>query len=152
MRWWFLIIMTVFASTSTAEIYRWTDDNGQVHYGQRPAGDHAQRLEIRTESPATSSVQPVEAERRARQQRLLDAYEYEREQKAQQAARAAHEARQQAVQCEQLRNQLRRLDYGGPIYFQTEGGERRYLDDDQRAAEITRLGSAYRKACGAPPE
>lgn len=36
MRYLFLIICLVLASAASAEVYRWTDADGQVHYSDRP--------------------------------------------------------------------------------------------------------------------
>lgn len=33
-------------SSSTTKIYKWTDENGVVHYGENPAGAGAQQLQI----------------------------------------------------------------------------------------------------------
>ena len=42
-----LLILLVLASTPTlAEIYRWTDAEGRVHFGQRPPAQ-AERIEVR---------------------------------------------------------------------------------------------------------
>jgi hypothetical protein len=152
MRLWFVIVLMTSVSANAAEIYRWTDENGQVHYGERPPDDRAQPMDIPTESSSAPRLQSDETARRARQQRLLEAYEYERARKAERAALAANKASQLAVQCERLRNQWRRLNFGGPVYFQGEDGERRYLDEDQRTAEKNRLRPAYREACGTSPE
>lgn len=152
MRLWFVIVLMTSVTANAAEIYRWTDERGQVHYGERPPDDRAQSMDIPTGSTSAPRLQADEAARRARQQRLLEAYEYERARKAERAAQAASKASQLAVQCERLRNQWRRLNYGGPVYFQGEDGERRYLDEQQRAAEKNRLRPAYREACGASPD
>lgn len=149
-----LLVFTLLLASGVfaAEIFRWTDENGQVHYGERPPDNQAQRLDIPAGRSGTSAEVPDERQRRARQQRLLEAFEYERGRKATRQAQDAEQARQRAVQCERLRRHWRRLSYAGPIYSAGEDGERRYLDDAERAAQKDRVRPAYQQACGEAPD
>lgn len=139
-------------ASAQAEIYRWTDDMGRVHYGERPPGRDAVRLELPESRSEPANVTAGETERRERQRRMLEAFEYERGRKAEQAAREADQRRRRQAACERLRAQWRRLSYPGPIYFSEDGGGRRYLDDAQRAAEKDRLRPFYQQACGDSPD
>lgn len=43
-----LALMLVFSAVASAEIYKWTDENGQVHFGDRPTESvKAETVEIR---------------------------------------------------------------------------------------------------------
>ena len=133
-----------------AEIYRWTDDNGRVHYGERPPHDAANRVDLsRASRPAAPAAS--ETERRARQQRMLDAFSHKREQKKAQKALEQQKRQQLAKDCEQIKRHWRDLNYGGPIYYEMPDGGRRYLDDNERAAELDELRPAYRQACEEEP-
>jgi hypothetical protein len=136
---------------AVAEVYRWTDANGQVHYGARPPPQGAERLDLpkATVAPATGDAD-VEA-RRARQRRLLESYEYERGQKEAEAERAAQQQQQNAQRCRELQRRWRRLSHPGPIYFGRADGGRDYLDDAGREAEKERMRPAYVQACGRQP-
>ncbi len=60
-----ILLLAVLAAINpaTAEIYRWTDENGKVHFSDRPARDHAsETIEVRINtyksvSYATSSLE-----------------------------------------------------------------------------------------------
>ena len=142
------LVLLAATTVAAADIYRWTDEAGRVHFGERPPPG-AERVELPTRGP--SAPPPDEAQRRARQQRAVDAYAYEREQKAAQAARDAERARQLAEQCRGLQQSWKRLNHPGPIYLKSKGGERSYLDEQQRQAEKDRLRPVYRKVCGEDP-
>jgi hypothetical protein len=133
--------------SASAEIYRWTDEAGRVHYGERPPGDGAEPVVVRP-SPAGGAAAPSEAQRRERQQRLLESFEYERARRAEQRAEAARLADRRARDCRQVQAILRRLDHAGPVYVTDADGSRRYLDDAERAAEKARLEPTYERACG----
>ena len=152
MKWLLYPIVLLLAHPAVAaEVYRWTDEQGRVHYGERPPAQGAERLDLPATGSPSTTPDASATERRARQQRLLDAYAYERERK--QAAQAEAAAREQelAQECARLQRYWRRLSFSGPIYIKGDAGERRYLSDQQRAAEIERLRPAYRAACGREP-
>jgi hypothetical protein len=92
---------------------------------------------------------PTESERRARQQRMLESYEYERARKAERQAAEARRKRELARQCDRLRRYRQTLAFAGPVFVEDDGGQRRYLDDAERAAEQARLRPAIEQACGA---
>lgn len=134
-----------------AEIYRWTDSAGRVHFGERPPGESATRIDLPESREETEAALPDAALRRERQQRLLESFEYERARKAEREAETARRASQRATQCERLRQYWQRLNHPGPIYEADARGERRYWDESERQAEQRRIAPIYRQQCGAPP-
>lgn len=46
-RWTLLFFLSLFVSVAFAQVHKWTDKNGQVHYGQRPQqNSEAVKLEV----------------------------------------------------------------------------------------------------------
>ena len=122
-----------FAAGATAnEIYRWTDDNGNVHYEDRPSGAASEeRIDItyrRTDSGAVN--QRVQA-RLDREADRADAKSVAaaREQEAADQAAAAEE---RAKACERARARLETYLQSRRLYRTDENGERVYLDDAER--------------------
>jgi len=152
MRWAFMVCLFCLAQAASTEVFRWTDEHGRVHYGERPPRSGAARR-IDLPPAKTPSAVPDEGmvQRRARQERLLDSYAYERERKAAAAARDAEAEASRAAHCESLRRRWRRLSWAGPLYVRGAGGDRDYLSDEQRLAAKQRMRPAYQKACDAPP-
>ncbi len=138
-------------TAAAADVYRWTDEQGQVHFGQRPPPGGAQRIELPERGELNTYGGSDLSQRRERERRLLENYEYERMQKAAREARAAGERQQAAAECHKLQGHWRRLSFQGPIYFRREDGGRDYLSDEQRVAQKARLAPAYERACGRPP-
>lgn len=133
------------------DIYRWTDAQGRVHYGERPPHEQAEKLDLPKATPGSAAVPADEASRRLRRQRLLESFEYEREQKKVEQAKAAEQRRQQARACERAQRYWRGLLHPGPIYITQDNGERKYLSDEQRRSEQARFRPRYRKLCGEEP-
>lgn len=148
---WLAGIGCVAPPTLATDVYRWTDANGQVHYGQRaPTQTDADRIEV-PGGARDDAADPDAAERRARQQRLLDAYGYEREKKKQKAGQDAAHKRSQAERCSRIQARWRAYSHPGPIYYRRADGGRDYISDEQRAARLEKMRPAYIEACGEAP-
>ena len=78
-----ILIILLIPPLCYAEIYKWTDENGGVHYGERPSNPNSEKIEIKS-----STSQPDEGleKHRKKQQKLLQSYEDERAEKKQQKA------------------------------------------------------------------
>ena len=51
----FILLILLALQPATAELYRWTDENGKVHYSDRPARDQASE-EVKTRISTYESV------------------------------------------------------------------------------------------------
>jgi len=147
-----LVMLLAAATPEAADVYRWTDEQGRVHYGQRPPPQGAEKMQLPATKATLPSADQPSAQRRDRQQRLLEAYEYEREQKRIAEARLAQQRERDAARCRELQKSWRLLSYAGPVYRTDTGGERRYLSEDERAAEKAELRRAHLQACGTEPQ
>lgn len=127
-----VMAMTIASGAMANEIYKWTDENGDVHYEDRPSGAATEeRLDITYRRTDGSAVQK-------RVQTRVDAQTSRREAAsvaaaAQQEAAdnaAADEARKQ--KCDRSRARLESYLQSRRLYRTDENGERVYLDDAQR--------------------
>jgi len=132
------------------DVYRWTDENGMVHYGTRPPAEAGERvLQL---GPSQAEAVPDAAERVRKQQRLLESYQRERELKqAAEAKRAAQERRVSRL-CSGLNQQWRKLSHPGPIYVRESDGQRRYISDGERRQQKSALAEDLREHCGGVPD
>lgn len=132
----------VFAS----DIYKWIDDEGNVHYGDRPVGAEPERLAIasRPTDPARIQMQAeARAEARARAAE---------EKAAEQAGGPSPEeekaaADERAAKCATLREQMQRFVTSRRIYREDEAGERVYLDEEEMQATRQRTEEQLVKYC-----
>ena len=121
------------ASGATAnEIYKWTDENGTVHYGDRPSGAATeQRLAMtyaRTDSNAVQQrVQARVDARSAREEARAEAAASQKEAEENAATAAERESK-----CERSRARLESYLQSQRLYRTDDNGERVYLDDEQR--------------------
>ncbi len=128
-------------------IYKWTDADGNVHYGDRPSGAPTEeRLHMSYNRTSAASVnRRVDAYRDA-----TEARNKAKEEAAEAEAAAAEEraqADQRAAKCEQLRTQLRAMLDARRVYKEDANGERVYLDDDGREAARTKAEQQIQEFC-----
>lgn len=120
-----LLCLLLMPGLVAAEVYRWTDAQGQVHFGQRPEVVGAQQVEVKP--------QVVERDQltREREERTNRFYNARREEQAQASAAAAQRQSKRADECRKLRQSLASIPEGRR-YFRTEAnGERNYYSDQQ---------------------
>ena len=119
------------SSSIAGEIYKWTDEDGNLHYMDRPTGQPSeQRLAFNFTSTDNAAVRD----------RVQARHEHEA---ARQESRAAAAERQQSEaetlaqnerrhqQCQMYRSRLQNFLRSRRLYQEDDAGERTYLDDDQ---------------------
>ena len=121
-----------FASVATAgEIYKYTDEDGNVQYGDRPTGaDGEERMAVVYTGTSSDSISAQARERES----YMAAREERRNAKQEQAeaeATAAVEREERAAKCQQSRSRLESYLQSNRLYRETADGEREYLDEDQ---------------------
>ncbi|TGN38437.1 DUF4124 domain-containing protein [Marinobacter confluentis] len=124
-------IMVIPASASAQSVYKWTDENGIVHFGDRaPSGTESESVSIRTGKRAGSGdSDSASPQQRVQQMDEQAAQSAEREQLS-----AAEEARQKqrAANCQTARSNLSLIRSGSRIRVE-ENGEERYLTEEEKA-------------------
>ncbi len=144
------IALVALSTAAGAEVFRWTDAEGRVHYGDRPsAGSQSVPL---TSGPAPAQPAPSDAERLQRQQRMLDAYRQEREEKQQAEAKRKADDAERGRNCARARDTLARYERSGVIYEPQADGSRRYLSESERETEIRAAQGDVKRWCGPAPK
>lgn len=131
-----LCVLVLSASPAQAEvIYKWTDEKGTVHYGERPPeGVNAQRVTV-SNAPDPDEVDDPYASARAPEGEP-SAAQQQREQRAQMAEEQRQEAARIAAACEAQKSRLEQLIPRAKVILQNPDGTSRMLDDDERLSMI----------------
>lgn len=131
-----LLVISLLASNAYADVYKWVDSTGKVHYGdQPPPSNKTQKLRVETPSSATPPAEGAKApvsksladKEIEFQKRRVEAEEAQKKQEKQ-----ASEAKQKQENCVNARANLRNLQNNGRITTYDEKGERVFLDDAAR--------------------
>lgn len=140
---WLLVIACGTAPCGeAAEVFKWTDADGKVHFGDRPPAQGASSVTVRT-APAV----PGAADRHERTRALLDSYEREADAAAKSArARDEQEMRREKA-CKAAAYERRRLEHAGRIYTWEDNGERRFLEGHEYDDAIAHAREDADRAC-----
>ena len=140
------LLLAMAAPHAGAEgIYRWTDAQGRVHFGDRPPGEGRSAPIAAPVVPAAPAAS--EAERAERRQRLLDMYRDERIEKQEREAEEKAEEEDRRRRCAYARDRLARYEQSGRVYEPLPNGERRYLSEGERDAEIRTTRNEIARWC-----
>ncbi len=141
---------------ASAEMVKWVDEKGQVHYSDQPPSGKVKKVEtlnIRTaptSAPAEGgSGAAAPAAPRSAAEQAADFRK--RRMEADEAAKKAEQDKQQAEvarqNCENARGSLRSLQEGARIFRYDEKGERVFLDDAARQQSIAEAQKAVSQWC-----
>jgi hypothetical protein len=108
-----------------AEVYKWTDENGTIHYSDmKPNEAPSEKLNIKTNNPSQERASPQKSAQALDQQKSKDLEA--------QAERLKSETqrREQNSQCENARDNLKTLEENSRIKI-NENGEIRFLTPEE---------------------
>ena len=135
-------------SAMAGDIYKYVDQDGNVHYGDRPSGEPTeQRMALVSRSTSAESVQ-AQIDRRLERDAAIEEARKVRDGEEEAAAKARAEAEDRAAKCEENRSRLRSYDGALRLYKQDENGERVYLDEAERSAAENRMRELVNEYCG----
>ena len=140
----YLISMCYAASLQAAKVYSWTDEDGTVHFGDKPAHGDASEIKVK---PA-SVGDPSSANRVERSKKLLDSLTADRKEREQARADEEQAKKDQAAKCAKAKTYLKELTEAQYIYDESDAGEKQILDFKQRAQAEQDAAQKMRKLCG----
>lgn len=141
------LCLSLFGMTAPAEVYKWTDAEGRVHFGDRPpqAGAETVPMPEATDSPAATPEERLE-----KQRKLLHAFEEERRQKRDAQEQARQEQAERQRNCVLARDNLQSHERASGIYRLGPDGERIFLDEAQREQSLAQARAAVEQWCEKP--
>jgi hypothetical protein len=135
-----LLCAVLVPGLAAAEIYRWTDASGQVHFDEKP---QAGAVQVEVKAPALQN-DTAAVERQQRADRFFDA---RREEQQQASEKNRVQVAKVAQECQRLRTQYADLERGGTFYKVDTQGERVYYDEAQINRARTQLKTRLTQGC-----
>lgn len=133
-----VVVLLLLAPLAFAQVYKWTDAGGIVHYSETPPTTGTNYKQIKT----SGSVEPLAAPTPA----VADAEKTDSTTLATPAKPVADTPENRARLCESLKTNLDALQGSAPVVMQQEG-KPVALDDSQRKAQLTAAQAQYRQYC-----
>ena len=143
------LLITVMSTplAVTAGIYKWTDEQGNVHYGsQRPEDATAERMKIESDKP------PATEKNAAKDTGKEPKKEGEAEKKPEAVPpKAAVEPKiskkEKQRLCQQARGDMQTIEARGRVREMDESGNTRYLTDQERTKRLSATRADVNKYC-----
>ena len=134
-----LLGLLLIASVSThAEVYRWTDANGKVHFGDKKAGASAENI---TEKVSKTNVDTSTAEHQKLESIFRKENDADREYKQQQA-----QPNQELVrQCAEAKRYLNTIN--GRVYFVDKDGKEMKVTEEERKQRVIDVQQEIKEHC-----
>lgn len=144
-----IIMLALLATPVGAEVYKWTDAQGKVHYGDRPPTLGTPKP-LNLQASQATEARAAEMRRKAADEtarKRLEAGKAQEAKAAEQAARAT-EAQRKAENCQRARGNLELLQRAHMrLTVVDTQGQTRTLDVAAREAEIERANRMISENC-----
>lgn len=140
-----MIALAIGGAALAGDIYKWVDDQGNVHYEDKPIAG-SERLAIQSQPTDPSRIQAqvqAGAEARTSAQEARAAAAEEEQALEEERAKAA----ELAQKCEQARATMQRFVTSRRLYREDDDGERTYLDEVEMQAARQRVEDQISEHC-----
>jgi len=141
----------LFYSAQAAEIYKWVDSEGNVHYGERPPAHGAKQLNIRPSGssiddnePATS---PAKTDPKTQRDKMIKAMEGDRLARQEKKQKQHEQQQKRKMQCAQAKDTLRRYTRASSLYKLDADGNRIALPESVKQQQTKSLVADIKKWC-----
>lgn len=129
------------AGPVSASIYKWVDENGQVHYGEQPVGIDAEKVKIRTNE--TTKPRPVNKA----ENKKADAIAKEKEQASEEKKQEAISKKEKKKYCNEATSDLAAINSRGRMREINAKGEYTYLTEPQKQERIAAAKKKQSEFC-----
>ena len=139
-----LFLCLLFQASSYAEVYKWADENGQVHYGEHPDNTGAEKVTIRQNE--TTKPRPINKAEE-------DTAESDKKNSDQQAEASGElvevppSKKEKRKLCNQAKSDIAMINSRGRMREINKKGEYVYLTEQQRQQKLSAARKKQREFC-----
>jgi hypothetical protein len=144
------LALSVNNAVAKGEVYRWTDENGVVHFGQRPEGHTNAEQVIIQKSPANSTPSSSVDSSTDGDQKQEPQPSYAQQQRDERAKYRQENAERQneiAAECDQRRQIVSRLEPSTRVMVNNKDGTVSRLDDNLRLEALAEAKAYIAEKC-----
>ena len=140
-----LLLLLVFVFPVSAEIYKWTDSDGNIHFGDRPSDiESATELDIKVNK--NSGITNSSGNKKDRDY-LLKKIEEEKLEDAEKKKKRIAENKKRKKRCSSYKRSYQVHIQSNRTYRMSPDGERTYLTEEQRENKKKKLIRGIEKYC-----
>ena len=143
-----LLIILLFSCSYAAhgEIFKWVDEQGNTHYGDKPTDDQSS-TQLDITEPESNKPVPEKEDRDERRRRLADVLQEDRLKKVEEKNKVLVEKEQLNKKCAYAKDQLKQYEDSGYLYNLDKDGNRIRMSDEYKTSAIVNLRSQISKNC-----
>ena len=134
-----ILSTAIIASPINAKVYKWVDDNGQVHYGEKPGSTQAEQVQIRTNETTTP--------RKIKQGEDDKAEGKDKAEAAKEPEQPEMSKKEKRKLCNEAKSDLAAIMSRGRMREINEKGEYIYLTEEQRQDRISAAKKKQKEFC-----
>lgn len=136
--------MLLLCAPVHAEVYKWTDEHGNVHYGDRPTpGSSADEVDLDLQIIDSG----IDGQRGEMRERVLDVFQEDREELADKRREQRIEAQRRKQRCARLKERYHRIKHARGVFKRGKDGEKNFYDTDKRAQTEAKYRKAIKRHC-----
>lgn len=149
------LLLSLSPASQAAKIYKWVDENGKVHYSDKPPANQqkAESLTLESATEGTTNSSQKQPPAVSAQQRINEANKWlhntrtKQQEKVQARDKAWNDKQKQIAECKKLKRELLDYENAGVIYDYNDKGEQFYFNQQQREKLLTNLRNKIAKQC-----
>ncbi len=138
-----IIGLCLLAVVARAEIYKWVDENGKVHYGDKP-NESAKEITVDTSRKGHVNTGEFREEKR---RKLVDAMSEDRIRESEAKEKQRKKKQKQKANCARAKDKLRRMVNAGSLYDLDKDGNRVTLSKDERKKSTEQFRKQLEQYC-----
>lgn len=140
-----LLVSLSLVGDAAAGIYKWTDENGNVHFGDKPV-DAGSATELNIDTSKKSGITNSSGNKSEREY-LLKKIEEEKQEQAEARSKRLAQKKERRAKCNALKSDYQVLIQSNRSYRMSPDGERIYLSDAERTARKNNMKKVISKHC-----
>lgn len=137
------LLISLNATVTQAEIYKWTDEQGNTHYGDKPVVE-SKEMDINIEK---SGNQKEKINRKERQKKLVDSMQEDRLRKKEEAEKLKKEKQKHKRNCARAKEKLKGYERAGYLYNFDKEGNKVISSNEDRQKATDGLRKKIKKNC-----
>jgi len=138
-----LILFIGVTPIANSEIYKWIDEQGQVHYSDKEI-TNAKELELDTEKKGHISTGTSREEKR---RNLLDAIQEDKERKQEAQKKNREKKKKHDRACVLAKHQLSQFERASYLYDLDKDGNKVITSNEERSKKTSQLRKDIKKHC-----
>ena len=145
----FVSVLNAETPAKVERVYKWVDEDGQVHYGSKPKDENAKEIEIKNRYIDTGNqAPPLSAQERVdNQKKFINAMDAENKSISDEKRKKKEQEELKISRCHAARDQLKRREAASALYDLDEKGDRILLNKKQYEIAMAQARARVEKWC-----